>query len=710
MAAWRSTAFNLSGVDQPVRVEAQEVSAGCFELLGVRLAAGRSFGRGDERPGAPLVAILAHRLWVDRFAASPRALGRTLLFDGEPATIVGVLGPEEVGPDVLVPLRLDTVGADRSARSLFVLGRLGPGVSLGQAGAEMVAIAARLEREFPDTHRGWTVNVRPLAEEFIGPGARLAFAILAGAVGAVLLVGCANIANLMLARGLARRRELAVRTALGASRGRLCLQVLTESFVVAAAGALLGLVLAEAGLRWLEWMLPPDSSLMSLHIDWPVLLFALALSVFCSLFFGLVPALDAARVEVASGLHEGSPRAFGSRRARTLRWSLVAGEVALSALLLVVAGLLGRTLIALERVEPGFDPRGLLTGRLSLPERAYGRGPAAAAFVRDVLERLASDPRVRSASAASRVPAAGSRFNPNRSLAIEGRRNVPGTRTALAADLTVTPRHFATLGIPILEGRDFSDSDGARAPLVAIVSRTAVDRYWPGRSPLGARIRLGDEPSPSAWRTIVGVVGDVRNDDIDAPPLPHVYVPHRQRPEAAMTVVLRTQGDPLALVGALRAAVAAADPHQALFDVKTMERIFDEDLAGSRVLIQVMQFFAICALLLAAVGIYGVVAHAVARRTQEIGLRMALGASARSVAGLVLRQGLTPVGAGLVLGVAGALAISRVVASVLYQVSPTDPLTYVGVAALLALVATAACLVPARRAARVDPLEALRTE
>lgn len=708
-AAQRRGAVNLSGGDQPLRVPTAFVTAEFYAVFGIRPALGRAFTPEEERPGAPRVAMLSHRLWTERFGGRPGVLGREILLDGRPTSIVGVLPPLYLSESIAAPLTIDPASPAYGERALFVMARLHPGVALEQARAEMHAIGEQLEREFPDTHRGWGVNTRPLQEEFVGPQARLVFALLAAAAGAVLLIGCANIANLLLARGLARTRELAVRTALGASRLRLIRQMLAEGLVLAACGGTAGLLVAHWGLAALRSFLAVDAAVLERAVvDGRVLAFAAAASMLSMLFFGLMPALRGARPDLNQTLRDGS-RASGGPQTRRLRGVLVAGEVALAVVLLVVSMLFLRTLAALQRIEPGFDTRNLLTLRVSLPESRYADGAAVASFYDRVLARLASSPGVLSVGAGLRVPAAGSRYNPNRSLAIEGRPAARG-ETRSAADLTVTPGYLETLRIGLREGRLLASSDGADAPLVVVISDTTARRYWPHASPLGARIRLGDEASPSAWRTVVGIVGDVRNDDIDSPPVPHVYVPLAQRRSREMTIVLRTAGNPLDHVAAARTAVASADPNQPVYEVKSMDQILDEDLRESVVLIAMTALFAGVALLLAAIGIYGVVSHAVAQRTHEIGVRMALGAAVADVLRLVVRQAFTPVAVGLAIGIAFGLAASRLVASILYGVTPTDPLTYGSVILILAAVALLASVAPALRATGIDPLIALKYE
>jgi putative ABC transport system permease protein len=710
-SAFRSGAVNLSGTDQPVRASALFVTADFFDVLNRTPVVGRGFRAEEERPGAPPVVVLSDRFWRERFDGRADVLGRTVSIDGRNATIVGVLPRDDFSEQVLLPLTIDPASPAHSERALFVFTRLRHGVSLEQARVDMAAIGSQLERELPDTHRGWGVNTTPLSEEFMGPQARLVFGLLIGAAAAVLLIGCANIANLLLARGISRTREFAIRTALGGSRLRLVRQMLVESFLLAIAGGLAGILVAHWGTALLRASFDAGAAYMErVSLNGAVLAFAASAALFSTLVFGLLPAWQSSRPAVNENLREGSRSTGGIRTAR-MRASLVAAEVALAVLFLVVSVLTMRTLAAIQRIEPGFDTTNLLTMRVSLPEARYGTDAAVTAFFTQAVERLRTSRGVVAAGAAVRMPATGSRWNPNRSLVIEGR-PAPSGETRFAADLTVTPGYLETLRFPVRAGRTFSESDGVEAPLVVVVSDTAVRRYFDGnpRQALGTRVRLGDEPAPETWRTIVGIVGDVRNDDIDSPPLPMVYVPLAQRASREMTIVMRTAGDPMGYVDEARAAITAIDPMQPVYEVKSMAQILVEDLRQSVVLIGIIGIFALVALALAALGIYGVVAHAVAQRTHEIGVRMALGAAVADVIALVVRQGLAPVATGLAIGMAAGVAISQAMRSVLYGVTPGDPITYATAAIVLTAVALLACVAPARRATRVDPLVAIRSE
>lgn len=708
VAAWRRSGFSLSSAGtSTVRVNAMEVLPEYFDVFRWRPALGRRFTAEDARPGAPRVLVLSHTFWRDQFAEDPGVVGRTVRLDGEPATIVGVLPPTVNASSVLVPLAIDDRADDRASRTLFVFARLRPGVSIEHARDQMSAIGAALEAEHPATHRGWTVNVRPLQEEFVGPQARVIFALLLAAVVTVLLIGCANVANLLLARGAARRGEMAVRLALGANAWRLARQLIVESALLTLLGAAASLVVARWGLSILLAQAPLESAWVSgTTVNVRMLLVTLAGSALAVLVAGLAPALVARRTSLMAGLYASS-RGGAADSARRLTRTLVGAEVALAVLLLVLAGLSTRSLIAIEQLDPGFDARQLMTARVSLPERMPSA--TAAQWVAGALAEMRRLPGVEHVGATSRLPFAGSRFNPNLGLEIEGHA-ATDERGVFAVDYAVTPGYFEAIRVPLLEGRRFTAADGPNAPGVVIVNRAMARRYWGDRPALGGRLRFGGGASPGPWHTIVGVVADMRNDDADQPPLPYVYVPMSQRPVHSLSFAMRTAGDPAGLAGPLRQALQTFDPDQALFEMKTMEAVVEEDLGQTRLLIRMMEVFAVIALGLAGVGIWGVLAQAVGQRTREIGLRMALGATARDVVGMIGAQGLVPVGVGLTIGLALGLAAAQLLRSVLFQVSPADPVTIVGTLASLSAVAVLAALGPAVRAARLDPLEALREE
>jgi putative ABC transport system permease protein len=709
-AAQRFGFMNLSGISQPVRVRATFVTSEVFDVSGNRPALGRAFRPEENRPGAAPVAILSQRFWRERFDAREEAIGRDIRLNGIPTTIVGVLPPDDFSPDVLVPLTIDPASPAHDERVLAVSARLKNGVTLDQARLEMQAIGEQIAREQPDTHNGWGITVRPYREEFFDADDALALALIALTALAVLMIACVNVANLLLARGVTRGRELALRTALGASRRRLVALMLTEAFLLALAGSLIGLIIATWGLSLLRSALAVPGVLTIVMdravIDGRVLGFAILACVISTLCFGLFPALRSVRGDVVSSLKEGGRTGEG-RRHRRLRELLVTGQVSVAVLLLVVAMLLMRTIGALQQIAPGFDATNLLTMGVSLPENRYPTDGATTAFFDRLLERLTSLPDVVAAGAGSRVPAAGNQYNPTRALMIEGKALAPGT-TSSVADLTVTPGYLEALRVPLLAGRTLERGDNANSPMAVVINQTLANRYWGKTSPIGARIRLGDEIPADMWRHVVGVVADIRNDDIGRPTQPYVYVPLSQRPARDMTIALRTAGDPLSHVPAVRAAIGAVDPDQPLYNVRSMEQILWEDMRGPKVFIGLAGIFAVLALALAAIGIYGVVAFSVSQRRHDIGVRMAVGAAPGNVLRLVIRDGLAPVVLGLGIGLASALALSRLLNGILYGVTARDPLTYAAVSGVLIGVALLACAIPGRRAVLIDPLIALR--
>jgi putative ABC transport system permease protein len=705
IAAWRGASFNVSGAGAAAREAAQVVTPAYFDVFRWQPAMGRTFTPDDAQPGAAKVVIVSDAYWRNRLGERADVIGATLYLDRVPATIVGVLPHLAAVTTFFVPLVVDDRG-DRAARDLFVFARLGDGASLEAARAEMENLGAALEREWPASHRGWTINVRPLQEEFVGPQARLVFALLVLVVSTVLIIGCVNIANLLLARGLARRGELAVRLALGAGSWRVTRQLLVECAVLAAFGGLLSLFVSRWTLRILISLGGVDSPwLADGGTNVRVLLLTVAVTLVATIVAGLAPALAAHRAHLIEGMRDTARSSVSGTRAVTRL--LVAAQVTLAVALLVIAGLGTRTLLALQNLEPGFTIDNVLTATVTLPETT--RRESVAQWVDAALLQIRRLPGVVSAGATSRLPFAGSRWNPNRGLVIEGQASVSDRESRWAVDYAVTPGLLEALGVPLRAGRTFTAGDGAGAPLVAIVSETMARRFWGDRSPIGARLRQGDEQA-GEWRTVVGIVGDIRNDDADQPPVPYLYMPIAQQPVRSVTFAIRTASEPAAMAEPMRRAVAATDPDQALYDVRTMRAVWEQDLQGSRVLVQVMAVLSIIALGLAGLGIWGVVAHTVGQRTREIGVRLALGATAGDVGIMIVRQGLRPLAVGLVAGLAAGLSIARLMRSILFQVTPTDPMTVITTMALLLVVGVVATIGPALRAARLDPVQALRND
>jgi len=705
LAAFGTASYNLTGDGAPERAEGAAITANYFRVLGAPPALGRAFLPDEERTAVPTVVMLGHDYWRRCFGGDRAVVGRTVTLNGVPRTVVGVAPAGLVLPreaDVLVPLRTDTTLGRRS-EFLTVVGRLAPGVTVERARGVLATVATRLGAQYPETNSPrLSVDVTSMQEELVGQ-ARPALLVLAGAVGLVLLVACANVANLLLARATTREREMATRAALGAGRARVARQLLAESVALAVVGGAAGVLLAAATVRAVR-ALGPDvlPRATEVALDGSALAFALLVSVGTGVLFGLAPALRFVRGDL-QGTLRGSGRAVaGHAGAQRARSALVAAEVALSVLLLVGAGLLLRSFAALQQVDTGFVAERVLTARVTLPQAAYPRADEQVpAFQQALLERLRALPGVQAAAVASRVPMGNSAYV---SFDVAGRESQPGEDLQ---PFDVSEGYFRAMGVRLLRGRVFGPQDGPEAPRVAVVDEESARRFWPGRDPIGARITTGDS---TQYMTIVGVVANVRQEGVAARPYPQLYGVLAQNPRRSMVVVARTAGDPAALTAGVRRAVAALDPQLPVYDVATMEQRVARSVAQPRATAALVTAFGAAALALAAVGIYAVVAYTVAQRTREIGVRMALGAGRGDVRRLVIRYGMTPVLAGLVLGLAVAPAAARALGALLYGVGALDPVAYLGAAGFLALVALAATWAPAERATRVPPMTALRQD
>ena len=708
IAAWRGAELNLTGLEEAQRVEGGAVTASFFTTLGVQPSRGRFFLPDEEKPGADArVAVISHGLWTRSFGADPKIVGRTLVLNGADSTVVGVL-PESfqwvLPSDILVPLVLDPA-ANRSNHVLIVMGRLRPGVTLERADAEMNGIAARLAAQYPDSNKGWSTQQAQVARWIVNRDVRRALLVLTAAVGFVLLIACANVTNLLLARAAGRRREIAIRAALGAGRMRVVRQLLTESALVGLAGGGAGLLLALWGVDLLRSLNPQTiPRIDEVSVDLRVLAFTLGLSLLTSLVFGLAPALQSSRPDVADALKEGGRGApTGSMRHRA-RSALVTAEVAFSLVLLVGAGLLLRSFWRLTRVDPGFAPAGVVTMKINLPESKYPSAGEIQTFYEALFARLRAHPGVAGVATVSIVPFGYG--NTANEVVIEGRPDDPGGAKASADWRLVSPGYFRAMGIPLHEGRDFESRDGA-GPGVVVVSEAMARRYWPGADPIGKRMR---PRGGKDWMTVVGVAGDVAHRGLDEAPAPLLYFCAYSSNWNPMSLVVRTGSDPASVTTAARDAVHALDRDLPVSEVSTLESLRDASVAPQHFNTLLLALFAVLALTLASVGIYGVMAYAVSQRTHEIGIRMALGSPRRDVLRLIVAQAMRPTLAGIVLGLTAALAATRLMQSLLFGVSPRDPVTFLAVAAILVAVALAACLVPARRASRVDPMTALRYE
>jgi putative ABC transport system permease protein len=703
------------GDREPERVAGLSTSANFFQVVGVAPALGRGFLPGEDATGKNRVVVISHALWERRFGANPNAVGQTITISGNPHTIVGVApasfktpvpGPKP--PDLWFPIAFNFDESRRRSDFLNVFGRLKEGATVEQARAELEGIAARLAQEHPGTNAGWTVKVEPLHERVVG-NVRQALWVLMGVVGFLLLIACANVANLLLARAAGRRQEIAVRTALGAGRGRLVRQFLTESLLLGLAGGALGLVLAAWGVELLVALSPGNiPRLEEVGLDARVLAFTFGVSALTGVVFGLLPALSASKTDLSVSLKEGGSRgATAGAGARRLRSALVVSEIAITVVLLAGAGLMIRSFNAVQSVNPGFRPEHIMTFDFALPMTKYKEEPQRAAFFEQLTTRAAALPGVERAAVVDSLPLSGS--GSVLGFVIEGQPPLPPEKVQDADFFSVTPDYFDVMGIPLVRGERLSERHRSDVPDVAVINETMARRYFPGEDPIGKRLNLGD-PATVPWITVIGVVGDARTGGLDKEPYPQMYVPAAQFPQRAMTFVARTSGDPSAVAPALRRELAALDRDLPLYNVSTMERVLSDSISRRRFQMILIAAFAGVGLLLAAVGIYGVISYTVAQRRHEIGVRIALGARAADILRLVVGQGLGLTLAGVGLGLAGAFALTRVLASLLYGVTATDPLTFACVSLALLGVALLACLVPARRATKVDPMIALRYE
>ncbi len=708
---WWST--NLTGIEPPERVQGFLVSANFFDVVGMKPAIGRGFAADEDQPGKDAVAILTHGLWQRRFASDPNITNKTIALNGVRRTIIGVLPPDlkfPPGAEVLAPLTITPeLARNRTNHSYLAVGRLKNGVSLESAQVELGAIAQRLEQQYPESNTGRGIVVFPIVADTVRLY-KTAVLVLMAAVGFVLLIVCANVANLMLARAAGRQKEMALRAALGASRWRLVRQLLTESLILALIGGSLGVLIAVWGVDLLRTFNPGDAAKFApgwdrLGVSLPVLGFNLALSVFSGFLFGLAPAWQISKTDLNEMLKEGGRQtSSGSHRLRGL---LVISEVALSLMLLVSAGLLMRTFLVLLKTQPGFNPHNVMTMRLTLPVAKYKEETQRAFFYQELVQRVRSLPGVESAAAVNYLPLGGS--NSSNSFLVEGIPDPPPGQEFVGRYRTCTPDYFRTMGISVMKGRTFTDQDKPGAPLVIIINEAMAQKYWPGADPLGKRVRFNGSLTEYPWMQVVGVVQDVKHE-LQTPVTADYYLPHAQDVWSSMVLVARTKVEPLLLAADMRQQVWTLDKDQPVFEVRTMEQVRSLSVSLYSFSSVSLGIFAVIALLLAAIGIYGVMSYAVMQRTQEIGIRMALGARAADVLKLVVRNGMSLALIGVVSGLAGALALTRLLQSLLFGVTPTDALTFAVVTFGLLLVALLACYIPARRATKVDPLVALRYE
>ncbi|HEX8146504.1 MAG TPA: ABC transporter permease [Pyrinomonadaceae bacterium] len=721
MAAFSDQRLNLTGAGEPEEVAVQLATPDLFKVLGVEPILGRVLVEEDLRRDSAGV-VLSHSFWKRRFGGDPNVIGKPVTLNGIPFNVVGVMPPSfqwhikqrsgtgkaaEVWMGLAMPPP-GAQGANERGRFLSVVGRLKRGVTFEQAEAELKTIHKRLEQD-STFNKNYTAEVIPLREQFVG-NIRPALWVLLGAVGLVLLIACANVANLLLSRVAAREKEIALRTALGARRTRVIRQLLTESLLLSLLGSGLGLLVAWWGIGALVAISPRDLvSLQNVGINTTVLAWTLGVTLLTSVLFGIVPALEATRLNLNDALKEGGKGgdAQGSR-SRRLRGFLVVGEVALALMLLAGAGLLVKSFAQLRKIDTGFETENVLTMVLRLPASKYKEDPQYVAFFRQALERVRAIPGVRSAGIVNYLPLYGG-LGAATGFDVEGRpASPPGTGPSTNVRVADSG-YFKTMGIPVLRGRSFTDAEDAEVHPVILVSESFARKHFPGEDPLGKRLKVYMSEEP-AWTEIVGVVGDVRYDNLTAAAEPFVYYPHPGLTYEFMTLVIRTAGDPAAMAPAVRREIAAIDPDQPVSDVRTMTQVMADTVARARFNTLLLAIFAGLATLLAAVGIFGVMSYSVQLRTREIGLRMALGAQPGRVLMLVLRQGLVLTLVGIGVGLAGALALSRVMSGLLYGVGTSDPATFAAIVGVLAVVSLVACYIPARRATRVDPLVALKYE
>jgi putative ABC transport system permease protein len=722
LGAWTTGSVNVSGRDEPVRASAAFTTAGLFTALGVKPERGHFYTPAEDLPNAEKTVVLSDGLWRRAFGADPGILGRRVQVDGTARTVIGIMPPgftignERV--EAWVPLALDPAKPGHHGNHyLYLVGRLKPGVPLGQARQELNGLLARWKQEIPNSHtpdpERHRLVIQPLLDDLVG-SIRPKIQLLLGAVGLVLLIACVNVANLLLARAEARQKEIAVRTALGAARGRLLRQFLTESVVLALLGGALGLLLGWVGIKAIVAAnLESLPRVDEIGLDGRSLLFTLGVSLLTGVLFGLAPALHARAGAFFATLKEGGQRSTAGSGRQWLRRVLVVAEIAFAAMLVIGGGLLIRSFWLLQKVDPGFDPKGVLSLEVSLPRSAYAKPEQVLVFYQRLLDRVSQMPGVTSAAAMSGLP-------PNRPVDANDMEfeSIPRTPDGPVQNADywqiVTRDYFKTLGIRLVEGRLFAPTDARGTPGVVVINQAMAKVFWGSRSPIGDRIKAPDDKAP--WLTIVGVAADVKQGGLDHKTGTEVYFLADQTQESiggvarTLYLVLRTPGDPLRFAVPVRSEIRRLDPSLPVAEVRPMTQVVYESVGQPRFIAFLVLIFAVVALTLAAIGTYGVLSYMVELRTREIGVRMALGAQAGQVLQMILAQGALLVGSGLLLGVAGALALRRALASVLFGVAPTDPAIFATVLLVLSLVGLLACFLPAHRATRVDPLVALRQE
>jgi putative ABC transport system permease protein len=718
MAALSDMSVTLTGTGQPERIDVRIVSANYFSLLGVEARIGGGFASVVGKAGAARVAVLSDSFWRTHFGADRNAIGKTMVLNGESVTVIGIapsdfkeppvelwINPRQIAPDFSTTYR-DDILAVRNRSYLQVIGRLKPGVSLAQAQTDINSIAARLQQQYPQTNAVRGVHLVSLREKIAGDLRQTVF-LLFGAVGMVLLIASTNIANIIMVQTTARRREIAIRMALGARRWRIIRQLLVETVLLACLGGGLAWLLAGWG-RGLLPALSPSSLpyIIDAPIDYRVFTFTLLLSLIVGLAAGIFPALTASKIDINQTLKDGGGSAGPGGKRYRLHGALVIAEVALALVVLIGAGLLIKSFIRLQKIETGFNPNNLTTMLVWLSDAKYSETKQRVAFLRELRARLQVLPGAQSVAIANVLPVRGN--GPSTYPFIEGRPVSTENERIRAGIHAVSPGYFQVMGIPLRMGREFTDRDDENSTLVTLVNETAAGKFWPGEDVLGKRIKLGGDRGP--WIEVVGVVGDVKYDGLIQESGPHIYVSHMQVPWPTLRIAIRSQLEAAALTATVRREVTAIDSTQPVSDVRTMEEIISRSAGPRRFAVALFSFFAVVSLLLAAIGLYSILAFTVTARSQEIGVRMALGALRSNVLRLVIGQGMRLTLAGIIIGLIGAVALTRLMKDLLYGVAATDPLTFVAIALLLGFVALIACLIPAKRATKVDPLIAIRHE
>jgi len=715
MASIRNQSFNLTGIDKPAPLRGRTINWNFFHLLGVQPQLGRLFDAEDDRYGAARTALLSDGLWKAQFGADPGVIGRKLMLDGAPYEAIGVLPPgfeyfraDDVYAPIGLFLKPDGLAQRGVSMGLYALARLKPGVTLQQANNELAGIAAQLEREYPADNKDRGAMAEPL-QDVMSEGVRRSLWILFGAVGFILLIACVNVANLLLVRAADRRKEMALRLALGAGRGRIIRQLLSESLLIALLGGAFSVLLGRWMLEGLLALAPGDiPQLNRVSLNMTVLLFTMGVSALTSVACGLLPALHAAGADLRTTLKEGGRATGGAARDLT-RKTLMVVEVSLALVLLIGAGLLARSMGRLLRVDPGFRTENLLTMRLNLRDEAY-TVPRRLALYDESLKRLGALPGVQGSAITRSLPIDGSDWGGS----IRAADKPSPTDFLMSALSAISANYFEVMGMRLLKGRAFTAADTAEAPRVAVINETLAARIWPGEDPLGKRLKTGMKASPDPWNPwceVVGVVADVKLEGLEQATPMQVYLPLHQRPNSpTLWLVVRTAGDPLQVVASVERTIHAVEKDLPVFSIRSMEQLLGGSLAARRLTLTLSLSLAALALLLGAVGVYGVISYSVRQRTHELGVRMALGAQSRDVLKLILTQGLKLTLIGVVIGLLTASAVTRWMETLLFGVGPTDPLTFSAITLLLATVALLACYLPARRATKVDPMIALRHE